>query len=348
MVRRVVLLWLALAACSARTSSPPPVVGATGSGSGTGSAAAPAASDDDDDAYVPAEFKTGADRWRDTGVYVDGVFQGLLAWAELPLALEPTWLKVQASAPKKYGSKDTGWRWAKERRYRFTDYLEAIGLDLAKVREIHVYGPKFTDTIVVTGRELRTPLAKDFMFRFSGLVSGKAIPAVPEGLGNGKSPDKISAVMVYVDKAPPTLVRNVGMMLDGQVTTGVPYFGTPHRGGVRVYLDDRLVAYLKRQELPLASSTPGPDGGDPRWSLFEMLRAQGVATDKIVEAHVVRDERWHERLDRAALEAMWFTAGMQAKGNIELGDAKIKAQALVLRSTPLDAQRVPTLDPEEL
>jgi len=344
----ILAVMIALAGCRDRSTTSPAGATTTASGSavGSGSGSAAQAPEYDKDEYVPAEFKTGADRWRDTGVYVDGVFQGLLAFAELPLALEPVWLEVKASAPKRAGTSDTGWRLVKERRYRFTAYLTALGLDLKSVRALHVYGPKFSESIVVTGAELRSNAAAGFMFRFGALVSGKGIPVVPDGFGNGKSPDKISAVMIYVTKPPPELVRNVGLVLDGQVTTGVPYYGTPHRGGVRVYLDDKLVAYIKRQELRMDQATQVPDG-DPRWGLFATLRGQGVDVDRVVEGWVVRDEQWHERLTRAELEPMWFSAGMQAKGHLELGDAHVKVQALILRSAPLDPARVPRKDPAE-
>lgn len=302
--------------------------------------------DPDKDEYIPAEFKSGADRWRDTGVYVDGKFVGLLSWAELPLAVKPVWLKVKASAPKRYGTNDTGWRWAKERRYRFRDLVEAYGIDLAKVKEIHVYGPKHSETVIATGKDLRSKAADGFMFRFGGQVSGKAIPVVPDNFGNGRSPDKISSVMIYVEKEPPVLERNVGLVLDGEVQKGVPYFGTPLRGGVRVYMDDRLVAYIKRQDLPEPQQTSA--AGEPQWKLFDYLRSRGVNVDTVVEGWVVRQEKWHEKLSRAELDAIWFEASPQAKGHIELGEKKMKAQSLILRSHPVAMGEVPAPDPEEL
>lgn len=300
----------------------------------------------DKDEYIPAEFKSGADRWRDTGVYVDGKFIGLLAWAELPLSLKPVWLKVKASAPKRYGTNDTGWRWAKERRYRFRELVEAYGLDLNKLKEIHVYGPKFSETVIVTGEELRSKAADDFMFRFGGQVSGKALPVVPDGFGNGRTPDKIASVMIYIEKKPPVLERNVGLVLDDEVQEGVPYFGTPLRGGVRVYLDDRLVAYIKRQDMPDGQQTSA--AGEPQWKLFDYLRSRGVNVDSVVEGWVVRQEKWQEKLPRTELEAIWFEASAKAKGHIELGEKKMKAQSLILRSHPVAMAEVPAPDPEEL
>jgi hypothetical protein len=321
---------------------------AAATGAAAASATPPAPIPDeivDKDEYVPAEFKSGADRWRDTGVYVDGKFVGLLAWAELPLALPIHWEQVKASAPKRYGTSDTGWRWAKERRYLFTDYLRALGLDLATIKEVHVYGPKFSETIVVTGKDLRSKKAEGFQFRFGGMVTGKAIPVVPDDFGNGRSPDKISSVMIYVEKKPPVLERNVGLVLDGEVQEGVPYFGTPLRGGVRVYLDDRLVAYIKRQDLPATGKNAA---GEPEWPLFGYLRSRGVNLDTVAEGWLVRQEKWQEKLTRAELETIGFTAGAQAKGHLELGPTKMKAQSIILRSQPVSAAQVPSPDPEEL
>lgn len=300
----------------------------------------------DKDKYVPAEFKQGADRWKDTGVYIDGVFAGNLAFAELPVALKPVWLQTKASAPKRYGTSDTGWRWAKERRYRWSDYVRALGLEPRTIKALHVYGPKFTETVVVTGKQLASKEADGFYFRFGGLVNGKAIPVVPDNFGNDRSPDKISAVMIYVHKTPPVLERNVGLILDGEVQTGVPYFGTPLRGGVRVYLDDRLALYIKRQDLP--ADQANTTSGEPRWRLTDYLASRGVKLDGVVEGWVVRQEKWEEKFDRAALDAMWFGASPQAKGNIELGDQKVKAQALILRTHPVADADVPRRDPEEL
>ncbi len=332
------------AGCGNKDSTGAPKAGVAGDAGAPDSALR--GDDFDKDEYVPAEFKAGADRWRDTGIYVDGKFVGLLSWAELPLALKPVWLEVKASAPKRYGTSDTGWRWAKERRYRFTELIEALGFDLARVKEIHVYGPKFSETIVATGKDLRSKAAAGFMFRFGGMVSGKAIPVVPDEFGNGKTPDKVSSVMIYIDKPAPVLERNVGLVLDGEVQEGVPYFGTPLRGGVRVYVDDRLAAYVKRQDLPAPQQTSA--AGEPQWKLFDYLRSRGVNVDTVVEGWVVRQEKWQEKLSRAELEAMWFQASPQAKGHLELGDQKLKAQSLILRSKPVAMGDVPTPDPEEL
>ncbi|MEZ4404209.1 MAG: hypothetical protein R3B06_29575 [Kofleriaceae bacterium] len=350
------VLAVVVAACrdkkDAAPAPPPPPVAVADGDAGIDAFIITVPEDTDEDKeYVPAEFKSGADRWKDTGIYVDGRFVGLLAWAELPRSLPVVWIPVKASAPKRYGTADTGWRWAKERRYRFRDLVTSLGIEPRKVKALHVYGPKFSETIVVTGKALASKAADEFYFRFAGIVSGKALPSLPAGLANGTSPDKISALMIYVDKEPPVLERNVGLVLDGEVQSGVPYFGTPLRGGVRVYKDDRLVVYIKRQDLPVAEANTS--SGEPQWQLFPYLQARGVETADLAEAWVVRDEKWEERFDRAQLQGLWFGASAQAKGHIELADPNhpgqvIKAQALILRTSPLPPAEKPAPDPEEL
>jgi hypothetical protein len=296
--------------------------------------------------YVPAEFKTGASRWKDTGVYLDGKPIAFMNWAELPITLKPTWVKDKVSAEKRPGTNDPGWRWAQQRFYKFTDYLRALGVDPRTVKEIHVLGPKTTDTIVATGRDLMSKKAAGFMFRFGFDVSGKAIPQVPENFGNGRTPDKISAVMIYVKKQPPQIVEDVGFVLDGRPIDGVPYYGEPLRGGVRIYLDDRLAVLLKRQDLDQKIATVDKDG-TPHWAFYDYLKSRGVDTSKIVEAWVIRDERRQERIPASELATMTFSATAQAKGVIMLGDKKIAANALALHTREIKPDELPVVLPDE-
>jgi hypothetical protein len=311
----------------------------------------PAGHDQPKQDYVPAEFKTGADRWRDTGVYVDGKPIGMLSWAELPISLPVAWTQTKASAPKRADHpEDTGWRWKKQRRYRFTDYFVALGLDLKRIKEVHVYGPRFSDSIVVSGKELRSKKGKEFYFRFGGITKGKALPKVPDKFGNDRSPDKIASVMIYIDKKPPQWFRNVGFMLDGEVQYGVPYYGEPLRGGVRVYLDDKLAAYIKRQELPQALSVIDAEGNQS-WKLYDVLASQGVDTAPIVEAWLIRDDERKERIGKDELATITFTADAQASksstttGSIQLGPNKLGARAIALHTKPVDPASIPRRDP---
>jgi len=152
------------APASTATTVPPDASVAVGSGSAT------------DDSYVPAEFKAGMSRFKDVAVYLDGKPIGFLSWGELPITLKPTWVKHKVNIEKKIDCKDCPiFGWDEQRYYRFTDYLRAIGIDPKTVRQIHVQGPKTTNTIVATGRDLSQPKANDFMFFFGLHIRGKPI-----------------------------------------------------------------------------------------------------------------------------------------------------------------------------
>jgi hypothetical protein len=302
--------------------------------------------DKDDDDWVPAEFKTGGARWKDTGVYLDGRPVGFLTWGELPISLKPVWIRTKITANIRPNSHDPGWRWGQQRFYRFTDYLKAVGIDLNKVKELHVYGPKFSNSVVATRKDLQSPAAKDVLFRFGASVGGKAIPAVPDGFAAGNPPDKIAAVMIYSEKEPPKLMPDVGFVLGKDTQLGVPYFGDPIRGGVRIYLDDRLATIIKRQDLDPAKATKNADG-DPTWKLFDFLTAHGVNTSKVAEMWVIRGERRTDKLTREELEELMFSASAQAKGGVLLGEKGIRANALALHTRAIKPDELPYTTPDD-
>jgi hypothetical protein len=341
---RIHLIIISLSFIGAACRQPVPQAVAT-----TGPAPSAAAASPDVEATAAASLVgvgAGAGRWKDTAVYVDGRPVGMLAFGELPIELAPVWIEDEVSVPVKPGRRGPGFRRAKQRQYRFSDYLRAVGVDPAEVKELHIYGPKPSEVLVVTGAELGRR-GDQLRFRFGGEVSGKAIPVVPDGIGNGRSPDKISAVMVYVARTPPTLVRNVGIVLDGAPVAGVPYAGEPLRGGVHVYLDDRLATVLKRKVLADDASIPAAGGAPSRWPLLELLEAQGVDTRGVVEMWIIRSERRQERLTRAQLADATFELRASARAVIHLGDVEIPAGALALHSRALRAAQLPRILPDE-
>ncbi len=361
--RSIVLCLVGLVACGNAKGDQDPIVVAPAKvvpttqpqvpddvGAGSGSAK-PAVKKDDhkgdqqDSEWVPAEYKKGMSRWKDIGVYVDGKPVGFLTWGELPVGLQPTWIKDKVSDRKRPGTNDPGWRWARQRFYKMNDYLKAVGVDIRQINQIHIYGPKMSQTFIATGKDLQTPLGDKLMFRFGGNTGGKPIPAAPGELGNGKIGDKVSAVMVYIKKKPPTLVRNEGLELDGQPQLGVPYYGEPIRGGIRIYLDDKLAAIIKRQELDPKQATKGADG-ELYYKLSDVFSTQGVDTKKVVEAWVIRNERRAEKLSAAELATLTFSAGSQAKGGVML-DKKIRANAIALHTRAIKPEEIQQPTPDD-
>lgn len=295
--------------------------------------------DQKDIEWEPRDFKSGMPRWKDTGVYVDGKPIGFLSWGELPIACKPSWRRDKVPAEKRPGTNDPGWKWGRKRYYKFTDYLKAVGIDLRKIKELHVYGETASQTLIVTGDELRSPRANEFWFWFGSKTSGNAIPHAPDGFGNSRIAYKINSVMVYLDKKPPTLVENQ-LSLDGVPQTGVPYQGEPIRGGVRVYLDDKLATIIKRRELDPTQATASAGGG-PQWSLVGFLTAHGVDTKQVVEMWTIRGEKRSEKFSAAELDKLMFQASSQSKGGVFLGDKLVLANVIALHTRALTPSDMP-------
>ena len=169
---------------------------------------------------------------------------------------------------------------------------------------------------------------------------------MPPNFGNGKQPDKINSVMIYIDRKPPTITRD-GIELDGVPQDGVPYYGEPVRGGVRIYLDDKLATIVKRQELDAKQAKQTPDG-ELHWSFADFLKSKGVDTSKIVEGWVIRDNRREEKIPWDQLSKMTFSAGAQAQGGILLGDGQgIRANAVALHTRAIKPDELPVIQPDE-
>jgi hypothetical protein len=294
---------------------------------------------DDAGDYVPKEYGAGMSRWKDTGVYVDGQPRGFLTFGELPIGCKPTWDRIKTSAEKSKPS-EPGWKWGRERHYRFTDYLRAIGINPGTVHELHVYGPKLTETLIATGRDLVSPAANQFWFQFGGITEGKALPHAPSGFGHGRIGDKITGIMVYIKKQPPTLTDE-GLFLDGVEQLGVPYYGEPVRGGVRVYLDDKLATVIKRQDLdPKQAPTRGADG-QPRWGLADFLTRHGVDISHVAELWTIQGDTRGAKFSHGELAGLTFQASSQSRGGILLGDKEVVANAIALHSRPVKPSDMP-------
>jgi hypothetical protein len=285
--------------------------------------------------------KERASRWKDTAVYVDGRAVGMLAFGELPIGLAPVWIEEEVSVSVKPGQRGPGSRRVTARQYRFLDYLRALGIDTDRIRELHVHGSKATEVLVVPGTDLRARGA-ELRFRFGAEVAGKAIPVVPGGIGNGRTPDKIAAVAVYVERTPPTLVRNTGFVLDGEPVAGIAYAADPVRGGLHVYRDDRLATVLKRNRLGAPTA-----GAEARRPLLALLAAQGVDTSGVVELWIIHRERRTERLGQGKLATAELALREGSRAAIHVGGAELPVTAIALHSRAIAPSELPQIRPDE-
>lgn len=279
--------------------------------------------------WVPAEFKTGTGQWRDPVIYVDGVPFGVIAIAELPYKLEPVWIEQIEALDNKPGQTGTIARKYKVPRFRMVEYLEAFGLDAAKVTEIHIHsGPEYA--AVISGDEMRKH-RDDFLFDFANQTRGRIRPYFPDGMQTSTKFDRIGAIAVYIDKQPPSLDDEEMLELDGKPVEGMPYFGEPIRGGVRVYLDDRLATVIKRNKLDATGKlAPVPGQEADRWGLFGYLGTQGVDVSQVEVADLVYNHQRFKRLDREALDTLYFAANPQVSGEVLLGPDRTPVTVIML------------------
>lgn len=259
---------------------------------------------------VPAHG-AGRDRWRGGGVYLDGAPVGMLRYGELPPGLQPVWetqrrrLPFRAGEPVRYAEREVP-------RYRVTDYLAAIGVPLADVRELHIHGGRDA-AIVLTGDDLRRH-ADDVMFRFAADTSGKPIPQL-RNVEVGTSFDDLRAMAIYVKRTPPTLTADQTLELDGRPVRGIPYFGQPMREGIRVYLDDRMVAVLKRNQSAVQTNI----------KLGATLASLGVPVAGIERMELIHDDARTAQLPWSEVE---FAFNPAASGEIVIAERPASAIAL--------------------
>lgn len=256
---------------------------------------------------------SGRDRWRGGGVYLDGQPIGVLRHAELPVGLEPVWETLRHRLPFKPGE-TIRYRETRSPRYRITDYLRAVGVPLDQIKEVHLHGAH-DSAIVLTRDDLRRH-PDEILFKFAGDTFGKPIPIV-RGIETGTTFDDLSAVAVYIARTPPHLTAEHQLELDGIPVRGIPYHGEPLREGVRVYLDDRLVAVLKRKELATAA----------RWNLGEVLARQGVATGAVARVELIHDEARTAKLPWGPIE---FAFNPAASGEVAIGAQALPASSIAL------------------
>ncbi len=326
-------------ACKSKTTSEPAPSNKTAEQSTPPKEAAPA---------TPAAgaHSGGMERFKEPGVYVDGKPLGVLRFGELPVPLEPVWFEERAAVSFKPGDNKPRFRIAKQRRYRYRDYLAAIGVDVSKIKEMHIYGGnQRAAAVVIPGDSVRDN--DDFLFRFGGSIWGKPLPACPSGVGDGKCPDQIGSIAVYVEKDPP--VRKGGhFYFEGKKIDGIPYLGKPIRGGVRVYLDGPLTTIVKRNKLKSSGlKSTGPEGKEV-YKFFDFLKSQGIDTDVVQEAWIVRYDRRVRKLTRKELLSTSFKASPVGSGEILLGDDETVTHAISLHSKPVPAEDLPVLLQEEI
>lgn len=296
----------------------------------------------------------GLNRFKDPGVYVDGHLVGMVRWSELPLDLPVAWHEEEATTEEKAGEHHEP-KIVKQRRYRWKTYFEHLGIDVSKIKEIHIYSAAKhrSSAWIAKGSEILKKGNEEFSFRFGNDVFGKPIPACPYGMGVNKCPDNLALVTVYIDKEPPRYEAG-HFYFGNERIEGVPYYGTALRGGVRVYFDGPHVATIKRKFLRgKGIGKPRPDGviEYSLWGFFETAQKGGepsIDTSKIVEAWIVQNERFSHKLTLEQLKSMTFIAKPGQSGEVFFGPDELPVNALHLSSKPHKKEDLPHAEQFEM
>ena len=262
--------------------------------------------------------------FKETWVYVDGVPRGALVFAELPIALPEAWKDDIEGLDFHPGDKGPREKKIQLLRWRVSDYLRLVGVDVAKVKMVYLHGNGY---VAIPGERFRK-FADGITFDLTGNDLSTSRFYWPTDMPTNTSYDRYAAVSVFIDKPPLRLDEHNNPFIDGVEVAGIPYHGSPERGGFRVYVDNKLAMVVKRNELGAVGRI-----GNERWDLGKLLEAHGVrvepvAGDLVVARGVTQQRR--ERLDAAYLQDLDVGVNAQASGTLLLGKDSRPATALHL------------------
>lgn len=253
-------------------------------------------------------------------MYLDGRPLAMLRFGELPVGLEPIWHTQRRRLPFRPGE-PIAYEEVKVRRYRVVDYLRALAVPIEKIEEVHIHGAR--NTAIVISREDLVKHADNVLFKFAGETFGKPIPLIRE-LPVGTSFDDLQALTIYIERKPPTLAPDQTLVLDGRPVVGIPYHGEPLREGIRIYVDNRLAAVVKRNRL---QTTPGT----VTWRLEEVLARHGIEAKRLARVELIHRDARTTSLPWRDLSFVFDPAG---SGEIDVGEQGLPANALALFTKP--------------
>jgi hypothetical protein len=265
---------------------------------------------DEDEEGGGAGFKAFKEAW----VYVDGKPLGVLRQTELP-PIPEVWIDQVEYLDFKAGDPGPHERTYQVRRWRLADYLDAVGVDRKKIKAVIIHGGR---GVVLIPGDLFRKFANDILFNLTGQTETKLRVSFPYELNTqvNNTYDRYAAVTVIVDKPVPTLDDHDDMVLDGVPLEGIPYYGQPLRGGIRVYLDGRLAMIIKRNSLGDEGRTaPGQDS----WNIGALLKARGVDTSHIGAVDVLDPIQVATRLETHDVNTLTFATSTQAQGAVIMG-----------------------------
>lgn len=252
---------------------------------------------DDDEEYANMRERRKAP----CGVYLDGKPIGFLYIAELPPKIPVTWEYESYELIDKPGAKPKTY-FEKKPRYRVTDYLKYLRVNLTSVKAVHIHNGRGY-VAAIAAEELQTHGDK-LLFRFAGGDRGRPLPIFMPGLKTSNSFDSMSFMSVYVENPVPKIDDRNFSELEGTRVQGVPYFGKPLGNGLRVYYNDRLLEHIKRKQLQTGPGNQMPDTN----ALVTIIQAKQVDPKKLKKAVLIYDNQRYKELDAKAIAVARFVS----------------------------------------
>lgn len=268
-------------------------------------------------AQMQEQVREKQPRYGDSAVYVDGVMVAALKYQELPATLKALPSVTKDEAP----------------RFGIPSYLRALGVDLAKVKAVHLHG---SNVSMIPGDILRQ-YGDKYKFSFTAGDHGKPKAYYAPYVRLNTKVDMIRMVAVYVDKEPPHETENFDVVYpDGRPIDPVPYAPVEQGHGTRVYVDGKLVTMVKRKALT-NDLLVGDDAAKPRFSLSAFLAKAGVDAKNAKAVDLVSNDALvaHEKGVPSDL-TFAVPAHNQGLAQIEIQGKPIKLSAvqLFVKQTP--------------
>ena len=240
----------------------------------------------------------------DVGVFVDGVQTSVLRYGDLPPMASET---LEGGAV----------------RYRLVDYVKAIGIAPESIKSIHIHGNN--DRIAsVEGSELLKEKNR-FQFQFLSGTTGAAVARWDtDGLKNESVVHEIRKVTIYVKKASPLIdaKRSCHIGADGACSDAVPYASGDAVKGTRIYVDGKMVAFVKRRQLSDALLMGKTADGSQQYNVAKLLAQAGVDTTGIKAVEMVAGDDVIAHADGAKFASIasdfYFTVPQHNHGKIRI------------------------------
>jgi hypothetical protein len=258
----------------------------------------------------------------DAPVFVDGTQVGVLRYGEMPVIPGRT---LEGGT----------------QRYRVFDYLRAIGVRPASVRSIHFHGNG--DRIAsVEGAELLAQKDR-FEFQFISNDTGTALQRWDgTGLKNEFVVHEIRRMTIYVQKASPAIhpSRQCHTDAEGKCTDEIPYATGELAKGTRVYVDGKMVGYVKRRQIGESLRMGETPSGEHLFSIVKLVSSFDVDPSGIAQVDLVAGD---EVIARASGEQ--WTRTLASRLNFTLPQHRHgKIRASVPAEIRLEGSSVPDRD----